>query len=830
MQRDSGFFGSRPGIIYITETVCLSEFATSDVAGSLWAGIRDAGKNHDCDVLAFAGDYRPTGWVSVAHKLVTAQSADGFLAWHSRPAGSSAAFFERFADSPLIYLTTAHTEKPVEGIDDMTGVRALVKHLVQQHGCRRIAFMQGAEGHFSAQKRLAAYQEGLREQGIEPDPALITPPAPWAGTSGAKGVAVLLDERGLQPGVDIDAIMCVSDQFAMNALAELKRRNIAVPGQIKLTGVNNVREARASAPSLTTVSMPFALQSRRALHRLLHQIGVVGQEISGSEARSHVVVGESCGCGNQNLHKLYIGDDVALIPARNTPDPAALKEKLVLQLCQTSHQHDAQEEADRIIATLQATLQSGEVEAMLRRIKPHIRTGYFGLVDQAFWQYHWGQWHSLIPAMYPEKNSRAQALTAMEEIRMASAEIYMREQGQLSLWETAVASIMRDIGAEWSLIPDMPSLLAQLEIKLPLLEMDSCWLVLYDQVIVADVGGVSPTEARLWFAMENGIRKPLPADGLVFPAHQIIPPGCRHGEKPGVFVAFPVMQRECEYGYVIFNQSRSTDWGEAFSGLIGSAIRNLRLREDLLSAQKRLVEADKMAALGELVAGVAHEINTPVGIGVTAASTLLDESNRLVDAINRRDARNLSGTAGQIQECAEIALRNLERAAQLIESFKLIAVDQTRSEVRTIPLASYLQDVIRSLVPKLRPGKHTVEVDCPDDIEVTCDPSIVIRIITNLVMNSLLHGFEDGRKGHIHMHCWKNRNDWGIEYRDDGRGMDAATLEKMFHPFFTTRRGRGGTGLGMHIVYNLVTQGLKGHILCESKPEAGICFRITAPL
>ena len=174
-------------------------------------------------------------------------------------------------------------------------------------------------------------------------------------------------------------------------------------------------------------------------------------------------------------------------------------------------------------------------------------------------------------------------------------------------------------------------------------------------------------------------------------------------------------------------------------------------------------------------------------------------------------------------------MRNLERAAQLIESFKQIAVDQTRSEARTFNLASYLEDVARSVAPRLKPGKHQIEIICPQAIDIDCDPSIIARIFTNLIINSLLHGFEGRREGLITIECLRTPDGITLDYRDNGQGMDATALDKMFHPFFTTKRGRGGTGLGMHIVYNLVSKGLGGQIRAESTPGAGVRFLITLP-
>lgn len=841
MERDCGFFVDRPGIIYITETVCLSVHASSDVAGSLWAGIRDLPPRHGCDLLAMGGDLRPTRASSILHYLIAPSAADGFLAWRSRGGEDCRDFFQRFNDRHLVYLSTAHSDKSVETIANGPGVQALIAHLAQVHGCRKIAYLSGPENHNYAKQRYQAYQDGLRDSGLTFDARRVTPHAAWEQDSGAHAIHLLFDERGLRAQEDIDAIVCSSDQLAMGALQALRQRGVRVPEEILLAGFNNVREARTMIPSLTTVAMPFQQQSRRALLRLLHEMGVVSDPPSGTQPAAYMVLGESCGCGNPYLARLY-GLNASLNQniEKTRCSKASLQASLLAYLQQMLPHHEAQQQADTLLASLQTSLHSGELEKVLEQVKPYIRTGYFGLTSQAFWAHFWGECRSWLTAELSDIAQLRQIEAQIDTLNSATADIYLREEGSVSLWNTKVANALRSLSVESNLVPDMAALLALLEKELQALDFDCCWLVCYDEPVVA---GNLPKEGRLLLALENGQRNLLSPNGIHFPLSQIIPPGYRQGQTPGVFIAFPVMQREYEYGYIILNHSRSTDWGEMISDLVGSAIRSIRLRHelaqrttqlehsyrDLVGAQKRLVETDKMAALGELVAGVAHEINTPVGVGVTAVSTLMDETRTLADLVARRQAGPIPGVVRNLQESASIAMRNMERAAQLIESFKLIAVDQTRAETRTFALGRYLDDVVRSVSPRLKSGGHRVEVECPETIELTCDPSIIARILTNLMINSLQHGFENRRDGLITLRAQREHDQIILEYRDNGAGMDPSTLEKMFHPFFTTKRGRGGTGLGMHIVYNLVVTGLGGQIEASSQPGHGTAFRISFP-
>ena len=252
----------------------------------------------------------------------------------------------------------------------------------------------------------------------------------------------------------------------------------------------------------------------------------------------------------------------------------------------------------------------------------------------------------------------------------------------------------------------------------------------------------------------------------------------------------------------------------------------------LKRTQDHLVQSEKMVALGGLVAGVAHEINTPVGIGVTAASFLEDKTRWIQSicddgALTRSDMDKYLKIA---RETSAMILSNLLRAAELIKSFKQVAVDQSGEEQRTFNLKEYLNSVLLSLNPKYKRTGHTITLNCPEDITIMNYPGAFSQIITNLIMNSLIHGFDGIEKGEITMDVYIKDTSLFLTYRDNGRGMSEDHLKKIFDPFFTTKRSHGGTGLGMHIVYNLVTQQLKGKITSTSTPGQGVSFTIKIPM
>jgi signal transduction histidine kinase len=254
--------------------------------------------------------------------------------------------------------------------------------------------------------------------------------------------------------------------------------------------------------------------------------------------------------------------------------------------------------------------------------------------------------------------------------------------------------------------------------------------------------------------------------------------------------------------------------------------------EERKRTEKQLVQSEKMAALGDLVAGVAHEINTPLGIGVTGISYLNDATRAFKKVFTAGDATktDLENFIEDCEESCQVTLSNLNRAAKLVAGFKQIAVDQSSDEKRFFNVRQYIDEILFSLYPRIKKTQHTIHVDVPGDLDMNSYPGAFSQILTNLVMNSLLHGFEEMEKGTITITVKIQDRSIILCYEDNGKGMTQAQQKKIFDPFFTTKRGSGGTGLGMHLVFNLVSKKLNGEINCTSTVDKGTFFTITMPL
>ncbi|RCU50307.1 MULTISPECIES: sensor histidine kinase [Corallincola] len=254
--------------------------------------------------------------------------------------------------------------------------------------------------------------------------------------------------------------------------------------------------------------------------------------------------------------------------------------------------------------------------------------------------------------------------------------------------------------------------------------------------------------------------------------------------------------------------------------------------ERLRATQDQLVEAEKMSQLGQLVAGVAHEINTPVGVSVTAATLLQDEMTQLNKAAgeNQLTRSGLEQHIDKTTQCAEMILSNLNRAAELIRNFKEVAVDQSSEQKRFFVLLDYIKDLLTSLSPEFK--NHKVEITTTGDESLTLNsyPGAFSQVLTNMIVNSVRHGFDPQQQHHISIHFHTDTENLILDYQDDGKGVEEKALKRLFDPFYTTRRASGGTGLGLHIVYNVVRQKLGGTIQASSQIGHGVRFQLTLPL
>ena len=235
-----------------------------------------------------------------------------------------------------------------------------------------------------------------------------------------------------------------------------------------------------------------------------------------------------------------------------------------------------------------------------------------------------------------------------------------------------------------------------------------------------------------------------------------------------------------------------------------------------------------MASLGGLVAGVAHEINTPVGISLTGITHLEDITYNLHRKyIKERMSQNeFEEYIDTSKELTKLIHTNLNKAASLVRSFKQVAVDQSSEEKRVFDLCSYVNEVLASLNSVIKKTNIKISIECSEEIKINSYAGAYSQVLTNLIMNSIVHAFEKDKKGEININISKRKDKILIVYKDNGIGIKEENLSKIFDPFYTTKRNKGGSGLGLNIIYNIITSKLNGSIICKSKVDKGVEFNI----
>lgn len=253
---------------------------------------------------------------------------------------------------------------------------------------------------------------------------------------------------------------------------------------------------------------------------------------------------------------------------------------------------------------------------------------------------------------------------------------------------------------------------------------------------------------------------------------------------------------------------------------------------ELHMTKQSLIHAEKMAGMGRQGAKLAHEMNNPLSVAITASSHLstnVREINRKFKEgkLTKTDFTTLSTVA---QEVTNIVQRNLKQATELTSRFKDFASDMSREDKKLLKLDHYIGEIIKSYSYKLKNTPYRIELICGESLEIITDPSIIYQTITNLINNSLLHGFEGKSEGKISIEILRSKKKITIIYSDDGNGMSSEVLSQLYKPFYTTKREEGGTGLGLNIIRGLIEEELEGTIECTSTPGSGVTFSISFPL
>ena len=852
-----------------------------DVGSAIWLGVANAAQRRDVNLICFVGERLrdPNGFMAqanVLYDLVNPSCIDGLVIWTSTIGlyvdhQEILDFIASYHPLPRVSLGTVVEDIPSIQVESYQGIRGVMAHLIEVHGCRRLAFIRGPEHHPYARERYRAYTDALAEYDLPIDSDLIAPPSDWC--TGQEMTRLLLDERGLQPGIDFDALVTASDLFALRALEVFQPRGIQVPKDVAVTGFNDMLEGRAVTPPLTSVAAPFYRQGEQALDMMLAML-------EGAKVPEHIVlparlvVRQSCGCTDSAVVQARVrriegrGDHY---PTETIPEiiSAARRETLISEIAQT-----VQTGAVKLNPNWAAQL----VDAFVNEIKHKVAGGFLATLEKILTQAATvdGEafvWQNAISALrrhvlsYPIESEPSYRIeNLLQQARVLIGEATQRNQLYQEVEARHYNQVLRTIGQALIATFDMAKLRDILTRQLPALGIPSCYLSLYENP-------QAPTEkARLILAYDHNGQIEL--DDKRFPSEQLAPHELLACKKRYTMVVTSLYFEENQLGFALFEMgpldgaTYGTLRGQISSALRGALLLQERQRAEqalaqaytrveeeveertrelqqevvertraeeelqryrehleelvrertleLEKAQAELMRQERLSALGQLTATVAHEIRNPLGTVRTSVFSISD-------ALTQNETE-------RIKRALKLAERNIVRCDAIITEL----LDFTRDRMlqkKPTPIDTWLSRLLDEMLDQRTIPKSIVLVkELNTNVEVSVDGERLRRAVINVVENAvdaMREKVPAEEKNQLTVTTQVNGERLEIRISDTGCGIPDEVADRVFEPLFSTKSF--GIGLGLSIVKSIIEQH-GGDIEIESQVGEGTTITLCLPI
>lgn len=708
-------------------------------------------------------------------------------------------------DYPLVNISIKIPGFPALLTDNVTPIKKMISHLIDNHNKKRFMFIKGPEGQSEAYDRYKGFVEVLESKGIDLYDELIFEGS-FSPQAGSKAVRSLINS-----GLELpDAIICADDDTALGVYSELKKQNINILEEnISVTGFDNMEYTKSMTPSLTTIDQSFVVQGQRAVDAVVDLIKSGDRKDIYYEPK--LVIRESCGC---DFGQSYDG---------------------------MISQPDDSETFTKIYSTMEET----EVDGLESHID-EIMSSVYKFVDDS--EFNFFKTIDKYIDMYTYKGYNVKTLSDIigQLNRMVIPQLKDDHLLKyLQVIESVDSKIIDTVTHER--IRDYRSFSEQSsELDAILMHLATCYT--YNELVTAlernffylGIKDLSFT----FFGDQNGDINHMLRD--LTDRDLSKDDSLNRSLKSYCTLYLPIFTKS-NYGFCKLKIIQSSfHIAEVLSFQISKTLYLIELLNDLndkifeletsyrdlRETKELLLESEQLANLGGLVAGFTHEINSPIGVGVTATSHIQEITNNITKLFNSNSMKksDLDNYFNVVNESLAIVMTNLNRTASLIHGFKQIAVDQASEILRSFEIGSYIKEIVHSLTPILKPTKHSVTVNIDKDIYIESYPGAISQILTNLIQNSLKHGFESVESGNITFNIYSKDESLFIEYSDDGCGIKDGDIDKIFESYYSTKIGQGGSGLGLAIIKELVETKLKGSISCESKEDEGIKFTLICPI
>jgi signal transduction histidine kinase/DNA-binding LacI/PurR family transcriptional regulator/AraC-like DNA-binding protein/DNA-binding response OmpR family regulator len=815
---------------------------------AVWQGVADLARRRDVNLLCFVGGMLHSANYFEAQRntlydLATAESVDGLVIVTGTIGNEVGVeelrdFCERYRPLPLVSIAVALGGIPSILLDNYHGMYDAATHLVKVHGYRRIAFIRKHEGHPEADERYRAYADVLTEHGIPLNPDLVVPGDYYEDPTSA--ICLLLDERGLRPREDFDALIAVDDHTALPALQALQQRGVQVPEDVAVVGFDDIEGGGYSIPPLTTVRQSLCEQGRRAAKMVLAQLQdeQVDQRVV---LRGELVVRQSCGCLSPAVLEAR-GDQIERSGQSSVADSAIRKERILSEMAQAVNSStgavpvQVEQLADAFLGDLERGAE-GDFLSVLSRI---LRSVALEGGDVATWQ-------KVLSAM------RRHALPYHEDDEALRQAERLWQQARTMVWETAhqaqeyqrmqaehLAWAMREVGQALSTASDVEELMEVAARELPRLGVTGCYLSLYESHPEHVEEGIRfPTLwSRLMLAYNEGRRLEPEGGRGRFPSRRLVPKGLFPTDRQYAMVVealyFPFRFaeeqrfREDQLGFVLFEiDSQAMGMSEATRSNLSSALggvllfqHNAELYEEALQARATAERADRLKT--RLLANVSHELRTPLDVilGYTQ-SRLSQPSSYHVDLPSDllEDIQHIHNSAEHLRRVIDDLL-DLSRAE----------IDELDLHPELLDPRPFLEDVFQVMVGSAISGSEVVwRLELPNRLPlIQADPVRLRQILLNLLSNARKFTDEGvvalgAQVAPPYLHVW---------VQDTGIGIPVDLQELIFEPFITVEnapRRLEGIGLGLSVARRLVALH-RGLMTLESQPGQGSTFHVYLPL
>ncbi len=812
----TGLRNGRPTIGFLTHGIW-------DTFGVLlWHGAMEAAQEQDANLICFpGGDLNATRYMfeaqaNMIYDLANAENVDGLII--SGSALSSFVgieglkmFCERYRPLPMVNLSVGLEGIPSVLVDNDQGMRQVLIHLIDVHGCRRVAFIPGPADNAEAQERYQAYTDVLRKYGLPFDPDLVTPAGDWNPSSGYDGVQVLLDQRK----VSFDAVVAANDGMAIGALEALQKWGLVVPDDVIVTGFNDSDEVRFVTPPFTTIRLPIHDQIKQAMKMVLAQLRgdpVLEQVILPTE----LVVRQSCGCLDPKVVQAAAGPSPEVQPEglRTAIGGtfgavlAAEREKILLEMSRAAEDRSghlplgwAARLLDAFVAELDAKSVGGFLLA-LDKVLRHAAAAESNLVD----------WHGVLSVLrrhalpYLSQHEVLQAEDLWQQARVMIGEVEKRVEMYQAWQKTRQAWLLAEIEGGLIATFDVARLADLLVERLPNLGIPSCYLSLYENA------AASVEWARLVLAYNEHGRVALEADGQRFPSRRLAPEGLWSPEGRYNLVVEPLYFQEYQLGFVVFEVGpRDGDVYEVLRRELCSALQGALLVQRVRERSAELEAANK--ELAAFSYSVSHDLRAPLRAIDGFSHILMEEYAPQLPAEATRYLETIRESAQQMGYLVD-GLLTFSRLGRL------------PLHLQRIDTADLVRRVLQSQSSE-QEGRH-LEISIGELPPCQGDPALLRQVWVNLLANALKFTRRQ-ETAKIEVGCLASAEGPPVYFvKDNGVGFDMQYAGKLFGVFQRLHSAEEfeGTGVGLATVQRIIHRH-GGRVWAEAQVGVGATFYFT---